>query len=292
MDYWEAALLGLVQGITEFLPVSSSGHLRVAEELFGFEGPQTVVDVVLHLATLVVVVLFFRREVAQLALSPFRAVAMLVRGRGYSAVVHDEGVRGLWFVFLGSIPTAFIGYYLGKRFEGQATSLLLVGSMFMVNAGILLASKYVSFPLASRRMNRGFHGMRIFDALFIGIVQGFAVIRGISRSGSTISLAIVIGVDRETAGRFSFLLSIPAICGATLFTLREFEAPAGGMTGPLLLGAGAAFVSGAASLALLMKVVKKGKLHRFGWYTGALGSVLLVWHYWGNQIVHYWKVGP
>ena len=290
MEYWKAALLGLLQGVTEFIPVSSSGHLRVAEHFFGFTEPQTAVDVVLHLATLMAVVVFFRREVVQLARAPFAAIGMLVRGEGWTAVTHDQGVRGLWFVFLGSIPTAFLGYYLGKRFEAQASSIVFVACMFLVNTCVLLASRYVSFPLSRERMNRGFHGMRFFDALLIGIIQGFAVVRGISRSGSTIAMGIIIGVDRETAGRFSFLLSIPAICGATVFALREFESPPIAMAGPLLLGAAVAFVSGAIALAVLMKIVKKGKLHRFAWYTGALGTFLLLWHYYGDELVHCWRV--
>ena len=244
MDWWQAALLGLIQGVTEFIPVSSSGHLRVVEQLTGLKEPQTQFDVALHVATLLAIVVFFRKDLWEIACAPFRVVHQMVSSHSLAPAREDAGFRGALLIAVGSVPTAFIGYYAGPFLEGLSVSLIFVALMFIVNAMILFASRAVVFPFAPARLNTGFHGMRFLDALLVGTVQGLSVTRGISRSGSTISVGIMSGVDRETAGRFSFLLSIPAIGGAAVFAMhgsRGVPAPPGGL---LLLGAGLAFVSG------------------------------------------------
>lgn len=284
METWQAILLGVVQGVTEFLPVSSSGHLRVVEHFTGLKEPQTLFDVSLHVGTLVAVLLFFHRDIAMLAVAPFRALGRLP-ALGRAAFTEDPGVRGVTFVVLGSVPTGFIGYYMGPWMEGQSGSIPFVACMFIVNSVVLLGSRYVKLPVGTRRMNRGFFGMRAYDAIVVGIIQGLSVTRGISRSGSTISAAMMMGVDRETAGKFSFLLSIPAICGALLFSLREFEVAPGTDMGHLWLGAAAALVSGILSLKVLMDLVRKGKLYAFGVYTLVLGLGLIVWHYYGHELM-------
>lgn len=284
MELWQAALFGLVQGLTEFLPVSSSGHLRVVEHFTGLTEPQTSFDVSVHAATLLAVLLVFRRDVADFIAAPFRAVGYLVRGDGggAKAVMRDPGVRGLFFVFAGSIPTGLIGYYAGPWFEGQAVSIQFVAAMFVVNSFVLLGSRYIVLPNPARRLNTGFAGMNLFDALLIGAVQGLAVIRGISRSGSTISTALMLGVDRDTAGRFSFLLCIPAIVGATALSIRGGPASGGPVDSTtMMMGGGVAFVTGLLALKVLLRVVRGGKLHRFAWYTLFLGLGLLAWHRFG-----------
>ena len=287
LELWQAALFGLVQGLTEFLPVSSSGHLRVVEHFTGLTEPITSFDVSVHAATLLAVLLVFSKDVADFVAAPFRAVGYLVRGDGggFKAVVRDPGVRGLFFVFAGSIPTGLIGYYAGPWFEAHSVSIQFVAAMFIVNSFILLGSKYVVLPNPARRLNTGFAGMNIFDSLVIGAVQGLAVIRGISRSGSTISTAMMLGMDRDTAGRFSFLLCIPAIVGATALSMR------GGLGGgaavdttTMLVGGGVAFVTGLAALKALLKLVHRGRLHQFAWYTLFLGLGLLAWHRFGDQL--------
>jgi undecaprenyl-diphosphatase len=161
--------------------------------------------------------------------------------------------------------------------------------MFLVNSLVLFSSRYLVMPMGATRLNTGFRGMRWHDALLIGIAQGLSVTRGISRSGSTISAALVLGVDRETAGRFSFLLSIPAILGATIVSTRTFEIPENFDWFACLVGIGAAMVSGAVCLHLLMRVVKRGKLHHFGWYTLLLGIGLLLWLQFGAELSTYWE---
>ena len=147
METWQAALLGLLQGVTEFLPVSSSGHLRVGSYFFGIEDPQSLFDVGLHFGTLLVVIGFFWRDVVSLALAPFKTVLRLLSGERWSVVAADPGLRGAWFVILGSIPTGALGLLLGPHLEKAAGSMEFVAAMFLVNSVVLLSSRYLSLPL-------------------------------------------------------------------------------------------------------------------------------------------------
>jgi undecaprenyl-diphosphatase len=289
LDTWQAAVLGLIQGLTEFLPVSSSGHLRVGEHFFGLTEPQSFFDVGLHVGTLLVVMAYFWRDLLDFATAPLRVVGHLGQRHGWSEILQDPGLRGLGFVLLGTIPTGIIGLTLGPRLESAAMSLDFVAGMFLVNTVILFSTQYLALPLSGARLNTGFRGMRWWDAVVIGIVQGFSVTRGISRSGSTISAALIGGVDRETAGRFSFLLSMPAIAGATLLTARDTAIPVDYDWTPFAVGVGCAVVSGAVALKLLMTVVKRGQLHRFGWYTLFLGLLLLAGNHFGSELAVYWE---
>lgn len=284
MEAWQALLYGVVQGITEFLPVSSSGHLRVVQYFTGLEEPQTLFDLGLHAATLLAVMLFFWRDLADMVASPLR-VPGLIRRRGIKGLAEDTGLRGVAFLVLASIPTGLIGFTLGKQLEAYAGSIRFVAWAFIINAFILFASQRVVLPMASKtRLNKGFLGIRWLDALVVGCFQGMAVTRGISRSGSTISAGLMMGLDRETAGRFAFLLAIPAILGAELVGVLDQES-FGTVDIPMLaLGGVAAFVTGLASIKVLMHIVKQGSLHRFGWYTLALGLLLLAWLQWGETL--------
>lgn len=285
MELWQALLFGLVQGITEFLPVSSSGHLRVAEHFFGMTEPLTAFDLSLHAGSLLAVLVFFRKDIWELVIAPFR-IPGLVRKEGWRGLWADPGLRGIVFVVLGSIPTAVIGYKLGPHFESMAESITFVAIMFMVNGVVLLLSRVVVLPLASRRrMNKGFRGISLLDALIIGTAQGFAVIRGISRSGSTISVGMMMGLDRETSGRFSFLLFLPAVLGAEVLALFSGHIELTGVTPEIAAaGAVAAALSGLLALWLLMALLRRGSLHRFGWYTLLLGAILLAWLNYGTEI--------
>lgn len=277
MNLWQAVLLGAVQGLTEFLPVSSSGHLRVIEYFAGLREPQTVFDVSLHVGTLLAVLLFFRRDVADIAWAPVRAVETLLAGGGMKGVCDDNGVRGLAFVIVGTIPTVLIALTLGRWLESGSRSMLFVGTMFLVNSAILLGSRLIRLPVGGDRLNTGFIGMRTGDAVAIGIMQGLAVARGISRSGSTISVALMLGVDRRTAGKYSFLLSVPAIAGAAVVSMSGFAPSDSIDTTTMFAAAAVALVTGAVSLKVVMSLLERGRIHRFGWYTLLLGIGLIVW---------------
>ncbi len=264
MSFIQAILLGVLQGVTEFLPVSSSGHLAIVQALFGLENVPLLFDVMLHLATLVAVVLFFRRRIAVLCGALGRFIVRRPRsGDGplqkmIVAVICGTVVTGVFGLFLNGIVGDF--------------PLKLVCVFFIVTGCMLVFSSYyrpkriVSEPGAKQ-------------GLLVGLAQGFGVLPGISRSGITISASLVCGIDRASAGEFSFLLSIPAILGAFILEAKDMTGLLNTVQpGILAAGCAAAFVSGLLSLKLLMKVVSGGKLAWFACYlipAGILGIIFL-----------------
>ncbi len=264
MTLFEAVLLGLLQGLTEFLPVSSSGHLALAQTAFGWSAPGLLLEVVVHAATVIAVCVVLRREFFDLVRGTFD----LVRGR-----FQTDQARLVGLLVLGTLPIAVVGLTLRDqvreafdRPEIAAIGLLVTGCMLLL----------VRF---ARDRDRPI-GPAV--ALAIGMAQALAILPGISRSGSTIVMAMLLGVASRRAFTFSFLLSIPAILGATILVLPK---AIGANTTPGLLGlcvtAGvAAFVSGVVALRLLRGLVRAGRLALFAPYCLALGVLalaLLLW---------------
>ncbi len=277
MSYPEVMLLALVQGLTEFLPVSSSGHLRVAGALFGFKEPQTLVDVALHAGTLVAVMAYFRRDIVDIVSGLGDSLRLILSGRLREALTGVAGTRMAFFVVLGTVPAAVVGLGWGGDLEALSADLDFVAWMFIVNGLILLGSRNLSLPVARSRMNKGAHGMRLADAVLIGCAQVAGLFRGISRSGSTISAGLVIGLDRETAARYSFLLSIPAVLGALVLQLRHGIPDGGPAASVLAAGIVASALVGLAALSALMRAVRSGRFHLFGLYTLVLGLLVMAW---------------
>lgn len=243
MSPLEAAVLGLVQGLTEFLPISSSGHLVLAQHLLGLKEPQLFFDVMVHLGTLIAVLAAFRQDIAD-----------LLRGR-------DPGT--LLAIAIGSVPTAIIGLALKRAVEMAMTSVYLVAGMLAVTGLVLIASS---------RLSRGSEGrVDPLKALGIGVAQGLAVMPGISRSGLTISAGMLIGIRPDEAARFSFLLAIPAILGAS--ALEAKDATASGLPlSSLLVGTSAALASGYAAIKLLISSLRRGRFQLFGYYCLLIAS--------------------
>ena len=268
------ALLGAIQGATEFLPVSSSGHLAAGQLMLArSEGGQILSDkpllleVLLHLATLAAVVVVYRRE----AIGAVRGA-----GRGLSALMHlklreiadvDDDVNLAVAIIVGTIPTAAIGLAMRDPAGAVSRSPLALGISFTACACILLACRW--WPGGKKRLS-----WRV--ALIIGVVQGMAVLPGISRSGATIVAALAFGLKREEAARFSFLLSIPAILGAAILELDVSAIAAGGHSWAFALGALSAFVVGLGALTLLIRLVRKGRLWLFAPYVAAVGVAMMV----------------
>ncbi|MBM4371265.1 MAG: undecaprenyl-diphosphate phosphatase [Deltaproteobacteria bacterium] len=277
MSWLDVILLAVVQGLTEFLPVSSSGHLRVAGALFGWQEPQTLLDVCLHGGTLVAVLAFFRRDVLEILHGLADSAGHVLHGRFREGLTGVAGTRMAFFVVLGTLPAGAVGVGFGEDMETLAADLGFLAWMFMANGVLLLASRTLVLPGGRGRMNRGAHGMRWTDALFVGCAQALGVFRGISRSGATIAAGLVAGMDRETAARYSFLLSVPAVLGALVLHLREGIPPGGPPAAMLLVGAATAAVTGLAALGLILRAVRAGWFHLFGFYTLVLGLVLLAW---------------
>ena len=269
IDRLEAVLLGVVQGATEFLPVSSSGHLVIAQHLFGLREPALLFDIVLHVATLLAVVWYYRRDIGQLILETFLAAGDLSRGQPWSSVqAARPGFRLAWLIVVGTLPTAVMGITLEERFEALFGSLAAVGIALCLT-GLVLLTTY-RFGSGTRSVS----GMRVIDALLVGLAQGLAITPGLSRSGLTIAAALALGVERETAARFSFLLSVPSIVGALL--LKAGDAAGGVGTPETTLGFLAALISGYLCLALLVRVVKRGRLAWFAPYCFLAGLAALL----------------
>jgi undecaprenyl-diphosphatase len=257
--------------LTEFLPVSSSGHLVVFERLLRFEEPPLLTTVVLHLGTLFATVVVFRRDLLAL----FLALPRVFRRRTgvASETDSDPEVRLLRLLIVGCVPTALIGLAVRDLFERAFSSLAAVGVGFLVSAVVLFLTRFVR-----TEGRRALGGMKTLDALGIGLAQGIAIAPGISRSGSTISAALFFGLDRELSGRYSFLLSLPAIVGANLLEFRHLpdDGWGSGVAAPLAIGALVARLVGVAALHLLLAVVRRGKFYRFSYYCAAAGVVTLV----------------
>ena len=268
IDWFEALVLGVVQGATEYLPVSSSGHLVLFQHLFGVSEPVLLFDIVLHVATLIVVLWFYRRDVVDLLQQSWTAAAEMTRGSSWSTVQQSHpGFRLAWLIVVGTLPTAVIGVALQDTFERLFGSLATVGVMLWVTGSLLLVTRWTG------KGARGVREMRLSDALLIGLIQGLAITPGISRSGSTIALALLLGIERKTAARYSFLLSVPSVVGALLLEVGDSGSGVG--AGITVLGFLAALVTGYACLVFLVKVVDRGRLAWFAPYCFVIGGLAL-----------------
>jgi undecaprenyl-diphosphatase len=270
MRVFEAILLGVIQGLTEFLPVSSSGHLVLTQTLLGVNNPGVLLEVVLHLGTLVSVIIVFWRDVAGL----IQATVSLIsnpRGRRISAELRTYR-RLVGLLLLGIIPTALIGIPLEPVFSR------LFDSQFTVGIALLATGAVLYFISRRKFGQRGWRHMNWWDAMVVGLAQGLAITPGLSRSGMTISAALSRGLTRETAIRFSFLISLPTIGGAAVLQLRHLfnSAELQLEIGPLVVGFLAAATSGILAIKLLVEVLKQGKLQYFAYYVWVIGVLTMV----------------
>ena len=258
----QALWLGILQGLTEFLPVSSSGHLVLGQNILGVNQPDLLFDVAVHVGTLVAVLFCFREDIVS-----------ILRGLWAKDDQAREGRRLLFLIVVGSVPTALIGLLFKDQFEALFSSLSAVGVALLVTGGLLMATRFA--PQGRRGLNATGPGR----ALLVGLFQGLAITPGISRSGATISAGLYLGLDRRLAAHFSFLLSIPAILGALALELKDVEFSTVAVS-PLLLGGVAAALSGYFALKVLLKVVQKGRLYWFAPYCWALGLAVLAMGFW------------
>jgi len=306
MSPWESLLLGGLQGATEFLPVSSSGHLVLAEHLLHLR-PSLAFNAALHAGTLAAVVAYYRRDLWAMVRQAFVSLAGLFHGRGARAIwAEDHATRLGLLIVAATIPTGIIGLALKAPVEramagGTATSaaLLVTGVLVMITrfapgnrAGASSAEPApdpAALPSTGPAAGAGPAAppagsddigptqVTLLVALAVGVAQGLAVFPGISRSGATLAAALLLGVVRADAARFAFLLSIPAILGALVLESGHLATLARGDLGSLLLGVGTAVVVGYLSLAMLVVLVRRGGLHHFAWYVIPLGLAGLVY---------------
>jgi undecaprenyl-diphosphatase len=256
----QVILLGIIQGLTEFLPVSSSGHLVFFQSLFGMKEPQIFFDVMLHLGTLLAVVVFFRTDIWKIA----QGLGAILKKRHK----NSPQVKLFLLIIIATLPTGLMGILFKGWFESLFSKPKVVGGMLLITGSVLWFTRW------TKKEGRPLEHMRWLDAILIGIAQGVAIIPGISRSGATISTGLFLGLDRELSGKFSFLLSIPAILGATLLEFRKMDA--GQELWATLIGTFIAFGIGILSLLFLMKIIKVGKVFSFSYYCWSLGIIMII----------------
>jgi undecaprenyl-diphosphatase len=258
----------VVQGFTEFLPVSSSGHLVIVPQLFNWSAPTLGFDILVHLATLVAVVGYFIGDIGKIVR------ALVFPGRMARQEVKYWRRIFIWLV-IGSIPAGLAGVIFGGFFENMFSQTLTVGIFFLLTSLLLWGA-----DLALGRVNRQpaqLDKMRGMDALVVGFFQALAIAPGLSRSGATIAGGVFLGFDRPSAARFSFLLSIPAILGAFVFKLRDISGAFTGASGTAYgLAAVAAAISGFVAIWFVMKYLKEHRLRVFAIYTLILGAFVIV----------------
>lgn len=260
MNLFDAILLGIVQGVTEFLPISSDGHLAIAQHyLPKFGQPGLLFDVMLHVGTLGAMLLYFQRDVGRLLAAPFRRT---VEGH------RDRRLLGL--IVAASVPTAIIGLALKNSVERWMENMLVVGAMLILTGTLLFVGERYR-----RSGRRGETSLTLTDAVLTGIAQGLAVLPGLSRSGSTIATLLFRGVDGETAARLSFLMGMPAIAGAALLSLKDLETLPAGDLPAYLAGTAIAFVVGLCSIRLLLDIIRRQRLVWFSIYCWLIGAALL-----------------
>lgn len=268
MNNLEAVVLGVTQGFTEFLPVSSSGHLVLVPEFLGMPKPTVAFDVLLHLSTLVAVAGYFARDWYCMV------VAFVAPGRLPGRTAATWRRLGIWLA-VGTVPAAFAGVLLRSFFESLFSSTLAVGIFLIVTACLLTLADFAAGRAERRR--RTLDDMGLLDAVLIGCYQALAIAPGLSRSGATISGGVFLGLDRPAAARFSFLLSVPVILGAGLVSARDLGAGIqGGDAVAYAIGGAAALVSGLVAIHVLLRYLRTHRLWPFAVYTLVLGALVVM----------------
>jgi undecaprenyl-diphosphatase len=262
MDALQAIVLGIVQGLTEFLPISSSGHLRIVPAFFGWEDPGAAFTAVIQLGTMAAVLLYFRRDLWNIARAWLRSL------RDAEARRTMEARLG-WFIILGTIPISILGLAFSGTIEDELRSLYLIGTMLIVFGCVMLLAEYVS------RRDREIETLTARDGVLIGCAQALALVPGVSRSGATISAGLFLNLTRTTAARFSFLLSVPAVVLSGLFELRHIGESGGAPAGATALATLLAFVTGYASIAFLLRWLAGHSLAVFVAYRFVLGALVI-----------------
>jgi undecaprenyl-diphosphatase len=271
----ESAALGILQGLTEFLPISSSGHLVLGQHLLKVKFGDISFEVFLHFGTLLSVVMVFRRTiwgmtraVASKAVAVYSGCSRADSLR-YDQTRLDQDWRLFWLILLGSVPAAILGILFKESVERSFSSPIFASLMLLITGLVLFLTKF---------LKKAEGGVKASDAVLVGTAQAVAMLPGISRSGLTISTGIFRGVRREKAAEFSFLLSLPAILGATALKLKDVLDKSNPVFDlwPYLMGMISAFLFGWLAIRFLLKVIRKGKFEFFGYYCFLIGFLSLI----------------
>lgn len=284
MEYLQAALLGIIQGISEFLPISSSGHLVLAESLFGIGTEGITFEVVVHFGTLCSILIYYRAMLLRLGrglLAQFMPGAFggnggdglsgsATSGQGEGGERWNEDTRLVGYILLSMIPAMVVGFLLKDRVEALFDEPFVVSILLIVTGTLLFSTRFI--PVTDGKMNAK-------RAILMGVAQAFAVLPGISRAGSTITMGILLRTDRNEAATFSFLMVLPVIAGAMLLEVIDLVAMGPGQVpfGILLVGFLSSFVSGYLALGSLIALLRKRRFYAFAYYCWAVGLLGVVW---------------
>lgn len=273
MTYFEAIILGLVQGLAEFLPISSSGHLALLQQWFDIDENKVLLfAVLLHVGTLISVCIVYWRDIWKLIVELCLTIKDLCTGKGLR--LEERPIRKLGvMIIIATIPTAVIGLLFNDLFNKLYTSVLPIG------IGLIITGFLLVFAERTGSSNRGIEKMNYRNALFIGTVQGIAICPGISRSGSTLFGSLICNLDRKFAVKFVFLISIPSILGSAIIETPDAIAAGVEMSqiGPILVGMAVAAISGLIAINNMIKIVSDKKLSYFSYYVWALGAAVVIY---------------
>jgi undecaprenyl-diphosphatase len=275
LSFVYAIFMGILQGLTEFLPVSSSGHLVLLQQILGFEEMGLGFNIILHIGTLIAVVIYYRDDLFLLIKEFFSLCNDILLTRGKPNLKANEHRLLLVMLIIAILPTAAIGFVFNDLFESLFKTWYIVGYTLIITGILLWISNYL--PVGSKQANN----ITFKDALFVGLIQGAAITPGISRSGTTIFAGLVTGFTRDLATRFSFLLSVPAILAAVVLEGPEIikELSLIGDFLPVLSGLVASTVSGYLAIDLLISLLKKQKLQYFSYYCWVVGGLTILYHW-------------
>lgn len=272
MDILQAIIIGIVQGLTEFLPVSSSAHLVFVPYLLGTES-SLAFDTMLHIGTLVAVVAYFWKDLVKMIKAFFSSLLDLTKGN-FRSQLHDDPFKKLaWMVIIGTIPAGLAGILFKDFFEGLFNNIPAVGFFLLITGILLYGSEMVSRKVSHKN---DLKEMSIKNSLIIGVAQACSIAPGISRSGATISTGLFLGLERELAARFSFLLSIPAILGAALVQVKDISSVLDISTVATLAGFIAAIITGYLAIKIVLKLISERNLLIFAYYCWIVGALALI----------------
>ncbi|MCB0916676.1 MAG: undecaprenyl-diphosphate phosphatase, partial [Actinobacteria bacterium] len=263
MSWFEAIVLGIIQGLTEFLPISSSGHLLILSQIFGWDDPGAAFTAVSQIGTETAVLIYFRRDI-------WRIISTWTKSLYTPALRGQIDARMGWYVIVGTIPIGFFGFFFSDQIETAARNLWLVATVLIV-FGIILG-------IADRvgRKTRELETLSMRSGLLFGLGQALALIPGVSRSGATITTGLFLGFTREAATRYAFLLAIPAVLASGLYQATKIGDEANVPWGQTIVATAIAFVIGYLVIAWLIRYVATNSYMPFVIYRVALGSLVLV----------------
>lgn len=269
MDIIQAIIIGLVQGLTEFLPVSSSAHLIFAQQALGLSDVGLAFDVLLHVGTLVAVVAYFFSDIINMIKGFFLSLIDLKDGKFMEELRRDPYKKLAWLTIIATIPVGIVGVLFNDVVESLFTGIT-IPAFFLLITGCLL---YISQRMNSGRIDLS--NITLKEALIMGCGQALAVLPGLSRSGTTIAAGLFSGLDKEFAAKFSFILSVPAILGAGVFQLKDLS---GGSVEieACIAGFAVAVISGYLAISVLLKLIRERSLDIFAYYCWIVGAIILV----------------